>query len=100
MAGKLVRSRGRRYSAWMTNVLVDGAAIIYRLFDVGYSIRPDDASRTISAGAPSRVPARERPARIEARALQIANPPLALSLGRAPLVIDGKSYDADLSARL
>ena len=84
----------------MTNVLVDGAAIVYRLFDVGYSIRLDDASRTMAVGAHVRVPARERPARIEARALQIANPPLALSLGRVPLVIDGRSYDADLSARL
>jgi hypothetical protein len=100
MAGKLVRPIGLRYSAFMTNVLVDGAAIVYRLFDVGYSIRLDDASRTIAESAPARVPARERPARVEARALQIANPPLALSLGRAPLVIDGKSFDAELSARL
>jgi hypothetical protein len=100
MAGKLVRPIGLRYSAFMTNVLVDGAAIVYRLFDVGYSIRLDDASRTIAESAPARVPARERPARVEARALQIANPPLALSLGRAPLVIEGKSFDAELSARL
>jgi len=100
MAGKLVRPIGLRYSAFMTNVLVDGAAIVYRLFDVGYSIRLDDASRTIAESAPARVPARELPARVEARALQIANPPLALSLGRAPLVIEGKSYDAELSARL
>ena len=84
----------------MTNVLVDGAAIVYRLFDVGYSIRLDDAARTILETAPARVPARERPARIEARALQIANPPLALSLGKAPLEIHGKAYQADLSARL
>lgn len=95
-----MRPIGLRYSAFMTNVLVDGAAIVYRLFDVGYSIRLDDASRTIAESAPARVPARERPARVEARALQIANPPLALSLGRAPLVIEGKSFDAELSARL
>ena len=95
-----MRPIGLRYSAFMTNVLVDGAAIVYRLFDVGYSIRLDDASRTIAESAPARVPARELPARVEARALQIANPPLALSLGRAPLVIEGKSYDAELSARL
>jgi hypothetical protein len=84
----------------MSNVLVDGAAIVYRLFDLGYSIRLDDASRTIAEGAPARTPARERPARIEARALQIANPPLAVSLGQAQLDINGKSYNAGLSARL
>src|SRR6185436_14408973 len=75
---------------------VHGAAIVYRLVDVGYSIRLEEAERAL---APN-LPARDRPARGEARALQIPNPPLAITLGRRPLVIDGTTLDVELSARL
>ena len=81
---------GRRLGA------VHGAAIVYRLVDVGYSIDLAAVERSLA----SSLPARERPARGEARALQILNPPLALSLGRRALEIDGATFDVDLSARL
>ena len=77
---------------------VDGAAIVYRLYDVGYEIRLDRALDLLAASAPERV----RPVRGEAQALQIANPPLTVILGheRVTLAGPGAPRDAELSARI
>jgi hypothetical protein len=77
---------------------VDGTAIVYRLYDVGYEIRLDRALDLLAASAPARV----RPVRGEAQALQIANPPLTVILGheRVALAGFGAPVDAEVSARI
>jgi hypothetical protein len=75
---------------------LDGAAVVYRLFDVGYAIELDVAASLLAPSAPERT----RPARIEAQALQIANPPVSVSLGARELDVDGVRCRAHLAARL
>jgi hypothetical protein len=75
---------------------VDGTAVVYRLFDIGYAIELDAAATLLAPSAPERT----RPARIEAQALQIANPPVSVSLGSRDLVIDGRPCRTQLAARL
>lgn len=75
---------------------LDGAAAVYRLFDIAYSI---DLERAATILAPS-APARTRPARTEAQALQIANPPVSVVLGERVLTVLGEPCTAQLSARL
>ena len=53
---------------------VDGDAIVYRLFDVGYEISLDRVLELLATQAPERV----RPVRGEAQALQIPNPPITV----------------------
>ena len=77
----------------------DGAAVVYRLFDIGYAIELETAATLLAPNAPS-APARTRPARIEAQALQIANPPVSVSLGMHDLRLAGGVHRAHLSARL
>lgn len=75
---------------------LDGAAVVYRLFDVGYAIELDAAAKLL---APS-VPERSRPARVEAQALYIANPPVSVTLGHRDLTVAGQPCRAQLAARL
>jgi hypothetical protein len=75
---------------------VTGGAMVYRLFDVGYEIHLDRALALLQASAP----VRERPLRGEAQAMQIANPPVSVTLGQNRVVIDGRSSDATMSARI
>ena len=79
-----------------TVLRVDGAAIAYRLYDLGYAIDLERASALFAPDAAIR----ERPARSEAQALQIANPPLLISLGEETLTINGSEYRAEVSLRL
>jgi hypothetical protein len=75
---------------------LDGAAVVYRLFDIGYAIELDAAVTLLAPSAP----ARSRPARVEAQALQIANPPVAISLGTHDLTVGTIACRAQLAARL
>jgi len=75
---------------------VDGEAILYRLFDVGYEIQLEEALEHLLENAPER----SRPARSEAGAIQIPNPPVRVVLGTEPVTIGGRTCDAELSARL
>ncbi|HEU4564602.1 MAG TPA: hypothetical protein VFS05_08135 [Gemmatimonadaceae bacterium] len=77
-------------------LLVSGAAIVYRLFDVAYEIRLDRALDLLASSAPERV----RPVRGEAQAIQIPNPPVTVILGDEQIAVGGKRYDAELSARI
>lgn len=77
-------------------VTLDGAAAVYRLYDIGYSI---DLERAAALLAPS-APARTKPARTEAQALQIANPPVSVLLGTHAITVAGATTSAQLSARL
>jgi hypothetical protein len=87
---------GTTDSSDRARLLVDGAAIAYRLYDIGYEIDLDRASALFERDAATR----ERPARSEAQALQIANPPLFVALGSESLTINGTTYRADASARI
>jgi hypothetical protein len=75
---------------------VDGVAVVYRLHDVGYEIALDRALDLLAASAPERV----RPVRGEAQALQIRNPPVTVILGHESVALDGRTYPAELSARI
>jgi hypothetical protein len=78
------------------DLMLDGAAVAYRLFDIGYAIELEAAAALLAPIGP----ARTRPARGEAQAIQIANPPVAVSLGARDLVIGGVRCHAQLAARL
>ena len=75
---------------------VGGEIVIYRLFDVGYAIALDRALDLLATSGPDR----RRPTRSEAVAIQIPNPPIAVSLGTARLDVQGQSVHADVSARV
>lgn len=73
-----------------------GAAIVYRLFDIGYEIKLDRALDLLASSAPERV----RPVRGEGQALQIANPPITVVLGTELLAIEGEAREVEVSARI
>lgn len=73
-----------------------GAAVVYRLLDVGYAINLDHAVELLAASAPERA----RPVRGEAQALQIPNPPIVVILGTETLTVSGQSFHAEVSARI
>ena len=75
---------------------LDGAVVVYRLFDIGYAIELDAAATLLAPSGPERT----RPARIEAQALQIANPPVSVSLGGRDLRMEGRPARAQLAARV
>lgn len=78
------------------DLVLDGAAVVYRLFDIGYAIELEAAATALAPIGP----ARTRPARGEAQAIQIANPPVAVPLGARELLIAGVRCRAQLAARL
>ncbi len=75
---------------------VVGAAIAYRLHDVGYSIDLERALDLLAESAPERI----RPVRGEGQALQITNPPVTVLLGTEVLHVSGNAHDVDISARV
>jgi hypothetical protein len=80
----------------LSDVRVDGAAIVYRLFDVGFEIDLLRAGDLLASSSP----ARARPIRGEAQAILIANPPIAVMLGTEPIAVLGGSGDAEVSAHI
>jgi hypothetical protein len=76
--------------------LVRGAATLYRIHDVGYGIALDQVAALLAA----RMPARARPERREGQAIHIPNPPITVPLGGERVVVEGREYAAELSARL
>ena len=75
---------------------VDGVAVVYRLYDVGYEIALDRALDLLAASAPERV----RPVRGEAQALQISNPPVTVIVGHESVAVGGVPRPAEISARI
>jgi len=73
-----------------------GAAIAYRLFDVGYAINLERALDLLATSGPERV----RPVRGEGQALQISNPPITVLLGAESLVVGPAAHEVELSARI
>ena len=75
---------------------VAGAAIVYRLFDVGFEIHIDRALDLLAASGPERI----RPVRGEAQAIQIPNPPITVILGTERVTVGGRPTDVEVSARI
>lgn len=76
---------------------VAGAAVLYRLYDIGWEIDLERALELLRSQAPERV----RPVRGEGATLRIPNPPVSVVLGAERLVLDdGTSHDVEISARL
>jgi hypothetical protein len=79
---------------------VRGAAIVYRLYDVGFEIDLNRAAALLTAARDAGEPLRVRPVRGEAQAIQIANPPITVALGTESIEIPGASGPAEASARI
>jgi hypothetical protein len=79
---------------------VRGAAIVYRLYDVGFEIDLKRAAGYLTATRDAGEPLRVRPVRGEAQAIQIANPPITVALGAEPVAVPGASGPAEASARI
>ena len=75
---------------------VDGDAVVYRLYDVGYGIDLDAVLDFLATQTAERV----RPVRGEAQALQIPNPPVTVSLGNESVMVGGERLTLVLSARI
>jgi hypothetical protein len=75
---------------------VRGAAVVYRLYDVGYDIQLERALDLLASSGPERV----RPVRGEAQALQIRNPPVTVVVGSEQVVLAGARHEAEVSARI
>jgi hypothetical protein len=75
---------------------VRGAAIVYRLYDVGYEIALDRALDLLASSAPERV----RLVRGEGQAIQVKNPPVTVILGTENVAVAGERLDAEVSARI
>src|SRR5262249_45198615 len=80
----------------LAHARVQGEAIVYRLYDLGYEIDLDRAFALLASSAPER----PRPLRGEAQAIQIPNPPVTVGLGEDSLSVEGRSWSVDLSPRL
>ncbi len=72
-----------------------GAFLAYRLFEVADEVDLARAEQLLLGEA-----ARTRPRRERSEALEIPNPPLAVSLGRRTLSLAGRERQLELSARL
>lgn len=70
----------------------DGAAIVYRQYDVGYEIVLATAASIVGPGAPAGT------RRVEARALVTRVPPLSVDLGFVEVVVAGTTMRATASA--
>jgi hypothetical protein len=75
---------------------VRGEALLYRLFDVGYEIRLDQAFDLLGSSAPER----PKPVRGEAKAIQIHNPPVSVQLGRESVTIGDTQESFEVTARI
>jgi hypothetical protein len=80
----------------MHGIYVDGAAILFRLHDVAYTLDLERAAELLAPSAPERV----RPTRAEAQALQIKNLPVNAFLGSYPLSVRNVACSAQVSVRL
>lgn len=80
----------------MSDPRVQGEVLLHRLFDVGYEIRLDRAAELLASSAPQR----PRPVRGQAQAIQIVNPPVAVSLGDQSIEVGTRACAVELSARI
>ncbi len=77
-------------------ITASGTTILYRLYDVGYSIDLRRAQELLSQNAPERA----RPLRAEARAIQIPDPPLRVLLEKQAVEFAPDPLEAEASASI
>jgi hypothetical protein len=77
-------------------ICVDGAVIVYRLYDVGYAIRLDEALPLLASNAAERV----RPIREDTHAIHIVSFPVSVLLAIEQLPLRGTVQTIQVSARL
>ncbi|HTO89752.1 MAG TPA: hypothetical protein VMJ70_01350 [Candidatus Sulfotelmatobacter sp.] len=92
----LVRATEAAHDPALPPPLVQGEAIVYRLYDVGYEIDLDRAFDLLGGSAPERA----RPVRGQAQAIQILNPPVTARLGVEKVTIEGEAREVEFSARV
>jgi len=76
--------------------ITGGAAIVYRLFDVGYEIKLERVVELLAGNAPERA----GPTRSEAQAIQIRNPPINITIATETVTIGDTRALAEISARI
>jgi hypothetical protein len=76
--------------------ITGGAAIVYRLFDVGYEIKLERVVELLAGNAPERA----GPTRSEAQAIQIRNPPINITIATETVTIGDTRAVAEISARI
>jgi hypothetical protein len=75
---------------------VDGIAIVYRLYDVGYEIHLDQVAELLAGS----VPERPRLVRGGPQAIHIPNPPVSASLGSETVMVAGAPREVEFGARV
>lgn len=75
---------------------VDGVAIVYRLYDVGYEIHLDKVAELMTGSTPER----PRLVRGGAQSIHIPNPPVSASLGRETVTLAGAPREVEFAARV
>ena len=80
----------------LSDLRVDGVAVVYRLYDIGDELRLDAVLDLLATSAPERI----KLVRGEAQALQIANPPVSVMLGTETIMIGGEARDVEIGARI
>ena len=75
---------------------IDGAAVVYRLYDIGDEVRLDAVLDLLATSAPERI----KLVRGEAQALRIANPPVSVLLGAERVRIGGEEREVEIGARI
>lgn len=75
---------------------VDGVAIVYRLYDVGYEIHLDRVAELLAGS----VPERPRLVRGGAQSIHIPNPPVSAVLGSETVTVAGAPREVEFAARV
>jgi hypothetical protein len=82
---------------------VEGAVVLYRLFDVGYEVDLERALDVLATTPEDRAALRltlEKRRRMEAQAIRIENPPITIPLGGDSLVVGARRHEVQVSARI
>lgn len=75
---------------------VDGVAIVYRLYDVGYEIHLGRVAELLTGSTPER----PRLVRGGAQSIHIPNPPVSTVLGRETVTVAGAPREIEFAARV
>lgn len=87
----------------MADPRVEGAVVLYRLYDVGYEVDLERALDVLATTPEDRAALRltlEKRRRVEAQAIRIENPPITIPLGLDQLVVGAYQHEVQVSARI
>jgi hypothetical protein len=82
---------------------VQGAVVLYRLYDVGYEVDLERALDVLATTPGDRAALRltlEKQRRVEAQAIRIEHPPITVPLGADTLAVGDRSHAVQASARI